>query len=30
MIYFRETDYGIAIIRILHHRMDAGRQLIAT
>jgi toxin ParE1/3/4 len=23
MIYFRITDYGIAIIRILHERMDA-------
>jgi toxin ParE1/3/4 len=23
MIYFRLTDYGIAIIRILHERMDA-------
>jgi toxin ParE1/3/4 len=23
MIYFRVTDYGIAIIRVLHDRMDA-------
>jgi toxin ParE1/3/4 len=23
MIYFRITDYGIAIVRILHERMDA-------
>jgi toxin ParE1/3/4 len=23
MIYFRVTDYGIAIIRVLHERMDA-------
>jgi plasmid stabilization system protein ParE len=22
MIYFRETDYGIAVIRILHTRMN--------
>jgi toxin ParE1/3/4 len=27
MIYFRITDYGIAIIRILHDRMDAPRHL---
>jgi toxin ParE1/3/4 len=27
MIYFRITDYGIAIIRILHDRMDAPRYL---
>ncbi|MDF2496147.1 type II toxin-antitoxin system RelE/ParE family toxin [Sphingomonas sp.] len=27
MIYFRPTDYGIAVIRILHQRMDAGRHL---
>ncbi len=27
MIYFRVTDYGIAIIRILHDRMDAPRHL---
>ena len=27
MIYFRVTPYGIAIIRILHDRMDASRQL---
>ncbi len=26
-IYFRITDYGIAIIRILHDRMDAPRHL---
>ncbi|MES2095762.1 MAG: type II toxin-antitoxin system RelE/ParE family toxin [Pseudomonadota bacterium] len=23
VIYFRQTDYGIAVVRILHHRMDA-------
>lgn len=22
MVYFRETEFGIAIIRVLHHRMD--------
>lgn len=27
MIYFRVTTYGIAIVRILHHRMDASRHL---
>lgn len=27
ILYFRETSYGIAIIRILHHRMDAIRHL---
>jgi len=27
MIYFRVTAYGIAIVRILHDRMDAPRQL---
>jgi plasmid stabilization system protein ParE len=27
MIYFRVTDYGIAVIRILHDRMDAPRHL---
>lgn len=27
MIYFRPTDYGIAVMRILHQRMDAGRHL---
>lgn len=27
MIYFRITDYGIVVIRILHHRMDASRYL---
>jgi len=27
MIYFRVTLYGIAIIRILHDRMDAARHL---
>lgn len=27
MIYFRITDYGIAIVRILHDRMDASRHL---
>jgi toxin ParE1/3/4 len=27
MIYFRITTYGIAIIRVLHDRMDAPRHL---
>ncbi|MBT9590657.1 MAG: type II toxin-antitoxin system RelE/ParE family toxin [Thiobacillus sp.] len=27
MIYFRATDYGIAIVRVLHDRMDAPRHL---
>lgn len=27
VIYFRVTDYGIAIIRVLHDRMDAPRHL---
>src|ERR1700722_15533135 len=27
MIYFRITDYGIAIIRLLHGQMDAPRRL---
>jgi toxin ParE1/3/4 len=27
VIYFRVEDYGIAIIRILHRRMDAPRHL---
>jgi toxin ParE1/3/4 len=27
VIYFRPTNYGIAIIRILHQRMDAARHL---
>jgi toxin ParE1/3/4 len=27
MVYFRITAYGIAIIRILHDRMDASRNL---
>ena len=27
VIYFRPTSYGIAIIRILHQRMDAARYL---
>lgn len=27
MIYFRIMDYGIAIVRILHDRMDAPRQM---
>lgn len=27
MIYFRVTDYGIAIVRVLHDRMDAPRHL---
>ena len=26
-IYFRITDYGIAVIRVLHDRMDAPRRL---
>lgn len=27
MIYFRATDYGIAVVRVLHERMDAPRHL---
>lgn len=27
MIYFRQTDYGIAVIRVLHERMDTTRHL---
>jgi len=27
MIYLRITDFGIVIVRILHHRMDAPRHL---
>lgn len=27
MIYFRITTYGIAVVRILHDRMDAQRHL---
>lgn len=27
VIYFRPTHYGIAVIRILHQRMDAARHL---
>ena len=27
MIYFRITSYGIAVVRILHDRMDAPRYL---
>jgi toxin ParE1/3/4 len=27
VIYFRQTSYGIAVIRILHQRMDAPRHL---
>jgi toxin ParE1/3/4 len=27
MIYFRVTDYGVTIIRVLHDRMDAPRHL---
>ena len=27
MIYFRITDYGIVIVRVLHERMDASRHL---
>jgi len=26
-IYFRPTSYGIAVIRILHQRMDAARHV---
>jgi toxin ParE1/3/4 len=26
-VYFRVTDYGIAVIRVLHDRMDAPRHL---
>ena len=27
LIYFRPTHYGIAAIRVLHQRMEAGRHL---
>ena len=27
LIYFRITDYGIVIVRVLHERMDASRHL---
>lgn len=27
MVYFRITDYGIGIVRVLHRRMDAPRHL---
>lgn len=27
VIYFRPTEYGIAVIRILHQRMDAARHV---
>ncbi len=27
MMYFRVTDYGIAVVRVLHHHMDAPRHL---
>ena len=27
MIYFRITEYGIAVIRVLHERMDAPKRL---
>ena len=27
VIYFRPTSYGIAIVRVLHQRMDAARYL---
>ena len=27
VIYFRPTTYGIAVVRILHQRMDAARHL---
>ncbi|WP_232493445.1 type II toxin-antitoxin system RelE/ParE family toxin [Novosphingobium kaempferiae] len=26
-LYFRQTDYGVAIMRILHDRMDAHRHV---
>ena len=27
VVYYRITDYGIAVVRILHERMDATRHL---
>lgn len=27
MVYFLEADYGIAVVRVLHERMDAARHL---
>jgi toxin ParE1/3/4 len=27
MIYFRASDYGVAVVRVLHDRMDAPRHL---
>lgn len=27
VIYFRATPYGIAVVRVLHERMDVGRHL---
>ena len=27
MVYFRITDYGIVVVRVLHGRMDAPRHL---
>lgn len=27
MIYFRVSDYGIAVVRVLHERMDAPRHV---
>jgi toxin ParE1/3/4 len=27
VIYFRRTEYGVAVIRILHGRMDPSRRL---
>ena len=27
MVYFWNTDYGIAVVRVLHERMDAPRHL---
>ena len=27
MIYFQTTQYGILVVRVLHHRMDVARQL---
>lgn len=28
VIYFRIADYGIAVVRVLHERMDAARHLV--
>ena len=27
IVYYRSTDYGVAIVRVLHDRMDAPRHL---